>query len=113
MKMQNIYTRGYIEYPLYFELEKLHYDIRHETPFSERYSSWAVSILETGDYIYVPYAENRARDIYIVTSFFINKEVAFPHGIYKIPMSYFTTAPNITVNDDEFFDGDDDDFFID
>jgi hypothetical protein len=113
MKIQNPYTRGYIDYPLSFEPEKLHYHIRHETPFTDRYSEWAVSIISTGDVIYIPYGQNRCRNIYIVTRFYINKEVAFPRGIYTIPISHFTTQ-KITVDDDcdddDFEDDDFDDF---
>ena len=108
MQLQNPYTRGYIEYPLYFEPEKLNYQIRHETPFSERYSEWAVSIIETGDVIYIPCGQNRCRDIYIVTHFYTRKQVTYPHGIYTIPISYFTTPKNIGLeeDDDDFFDDD-------
>lgn len=107
MKIQNPYTRGYIEYPLFFEPEKLNYYIRHETPFSERYSEWAVSIIETGDMIYIPYGQNRCRNIYIVTKFFLDKTVTFPRGIYTIPMSYFTTS-QVKIVDEDIEDNDDD-----
>ena len=90
MKLQNPYTRGYIEYPLYFEPEKLNYFIQHETPFTDRRSEWAVSMIATGDMIYIPCGQNRSRNIYVVTRFFLNKTVQFPRGIYTIPMSYFT-----------------------
>ena len=106
MQLQNPYTRGYIDYPLYFEPEKLTYHIRHETPFSERYSEWAVSIIETGDVIYLPYGNNRCKNIYIVTRDYVDKRVQFPYGIYIIPMSYFTTP-----QEDDYFD-DEDDYFI-
>lgn len=109
MKLQNPYTRGYIEYPLYFEPEELNYHIRHETPFTDRYSEWAVSVISTGDVIYIPYGQNRCRNIYIVTRFYINKEVAFPRGIYTIPVSYFATH-KINIEDDDDFDDDFDDF---
>lgn len=90
MRLQNPFTKGYIEYPLYFEPEKYTYQIRHETPFSNRYSEWAVSIIETGDMIYIPCGENRSRNIYIVTKFYLDKIVSFPRGIYTVPISYFT-----------------------
>lgn len=90
MRLQNPYTRGYIEYPLSFEPEKLNYFIRHETPFSEFYSEWAVSVIETGDVIYIPCGENRCRNIYVVTRFFLDGTAKFPTGIYTIPKSYFT-----------------------
>lgn len=91
MRMQNPYTRGYIEYPLYFEPEKLNYRIEHETPFTERRSEWLVSMIKNGDDIYIPTGENRCRDIYVVTRFYKDGSVQFPKGIYKIPMSYFMT----------------------
>ena len=98
MKLKNPYTGGYIEYPLYFEPEKLNYQIRHDTPFTERYSEWAVSIIATGDMIYIPCGENRCRNIYIVTKFYLDKVVSFPRGIYTIPMSYFTTENILETN---------------
>jgi hypothetical protein len=98
MRLQNPYTKGYIEYPINFDLEKLHYDIRHETPFTESFSDWAVSVLETGDMIYIPYHQNRCRNIYIVTNFYIKKEVSFPRGIYIIPFSHFTTERRCVAN---------------
>ena len=112
MQLQNPYTRGYIEYPLNFDLEKLHFHIRHETPFTDRWSEWAVSILDNADMIYIPYGQNRCRNIYIVTYFYTSKQVERPHGIYIIPMSTFTT-PKITFSqaDDDFFDDFDDEDF--
>lgn len=101
MRLQNPYTRGYIEYPLYFEPEKLNYQIYHETPFTERYSEWAVSIIETGDMIYIPTGQNRCRNIYVVTKFYLQGVVKFPQGIYTVPMSYFTTPKE---EPDEFQD---------
>ena len=94
MKLKNPYTGGYIEYPLYFEPQKLHYQVYHETPFTERYSEWAVSIIETGDIIYIPCGQNRCTDIFIVTKLFMDKVVKRPLGIYTIPMSYFLTPQN-------------------
>lgn len=90
MMLKNPYTRGYIEYPLVFEPEKLHIVIQHETPFSDSRSEWAVSYMHSGDVIYIPTGQNRCRDIYIVTKFYLDKTVSFPRGIYTIPLSYFT-----------------------
>ena len=90
MRLQNPYTKGYIEYPLNFEPEKLHYEIHHETPFSDFFSDWAVSIIATGDMIYIPCHQNRSRNIYIVTRFYLDKTVTFPRGIYTIPINHFT-----------------------
>ena len=92
MKLYNPYTKRYIEYPLSFTPEKYNYFIRHETPFSNFYSEWAVSIIETGDMIYMPYGENRNRNIYIVTRFYLDGVVTYPRGIYTIPKSYFITG---------------------
>lgn len=89
MKLYNPFTHQCIEYPLDFDLHVLNYHIQHETPFSTRFSEWAVSVLENGDYIYIPYGDNRCPDIYIVTALFIKKVIPKPHGIYTIPMSYF------------------------
>lgn len=91
MKLQNPYTRGYIDYPLSFEPEKLNYQIQHETPFTNRFSEWAVSIIATGDMIYIPCGQNRCRKIYVVTRFYLDKTVTYPHGIYTIPIAYFCT----------------------
>lgn len=99
MKLQNPYTRGYIEYPLYFEPEKLSYFIRHETPFSNFYSEWAVSVIETGDMIYIPCGGNHCRNIYVVTKFFLDGTVQFPKGIYTIPLSYFTNQNNYIIQE--------------
>ena len=92
MKLYNPYTRGYIEYPLSFEPEKLNYLIQHETPFSNFYSEWAVSIIENGDVIYIPCGQNRCRNIYVVTRFYLNGTVKFPRGIYTVPLAHFTTT---------------------
>jgi len=97
VKLQNPYTRGYIEYPLYFEPEKLKYFIRHETPFSERFSEWLVAHIETGDVIYIPCEQNRCRNIYIVTRFYLDKTVQFPKGIYTLPLNYFTIPKNANI----------------
>ena len=90
MRLQNPYTKKYIEYPLEFEPEKLNYQIRHETPFTECFSEWAVSIIATGDMIYIPCGQNRSRHIYVVTRLYRRKQVTFPYGIYTIPLDYFT-----------------------
>lgn len=90
MRLKNPYTRGYIEYPLFFEPEKLTYQIRHETPFSAWHSEWAVSHIDTGDMIYIPCGSNKCRDIYIVTKFYLDGTVEYPLGIYTIPIQYFT-----------------------
>ena len=87
MRLYNPYTRVHIEYPLNFDLRTLDYYIKHETPFTDRYSEWAVSILESGDMIYLPYGNNRCHDIYIVTKQYLNKLLCFPYGIYTISIN--------------------------
>lgn len=89
MRVYNPYTHGYIEYPLNFDLNVLDYHIKHETPFTDRFSEWAVSILESGDMIYIPYGANKCTNIYVVTKPYINKLLSLPHGIYTISMDYF------------------------
>ena len=116
MKLKNPYTRGCIEYPLFFEPEKLNYFIRHETPFEDRYREWAVSVIETGDVIYIPYGDNRCKDIYVVTRFFLNGDVKFPMGIYTVPMAHFTTKPRVVTgahNDEDDNEFGDNDFIFD
>lgn len=118
MKLQNPYTKGYIEYPLYFEPNRLSFQVRHETPFTERFSEWQVALIETGDMIYIPCGQNRCRNIYIVTKYYRAKMMTFPHGIYTLPLYYFTQPaigdkPSEDIVDDEYindyFDDDDDD----
>lgn len=91
MKLFNPYTKGCIEYPLDFDFHQQTYHIEHETFFCPYFTSWAVTILESGDVIYVPFGQNRSRNIYVVTRFYLNKTVKFPKGVYTIPLSYFTT----------------------
>ena len=91
MKAKNPYTGEYIEYPLeLLDLNRYEFRICHETPFSERFSEWAVYLLDTADMIYVPAGQNRCRNIYIVTWEFTSKQVQFPYGIYTIPLKHFT-----------------------
>ena len=88
---KNPFTREVIEYPqclLNFCRDKFY--ICHDTPFSERFSEWAVYILDTEDMLYIPYGQNRCRNVYIVTHEYINNQLRFPHGIYAISMNYFT-----------------------
>lgn len=90
MLLFNPYTKGYFEYPLNFDFEKPTYYIQHETFFCPFHTSWAVTILKTGDVIYIPCGENRSRNIYVVTRFYLDKTVKFPKGVYTIPVDYFT-----------------------
>ena len=90
MKLYNPYTRQEIEYPVNLDLHILTYHIRHETPFTDRYSEWAVTMLDNGDMVYIPCGDNRCNNIHIVTKLYLKNIVTLPHGIYTIPMSYFT-----------------------
>lgn len=96
MLLKNPYTKGTIEYPIDFSISSFVLDrwfnhhIVHETPFTQRRAEWAVSKLESGDVIYIPYGANRCKDIYIVTSYYLDKTVSYPYGIYTLPMSYFS-----------------------
>lgn len=112
MKVQNIYTGEYIMLPIQFEPERMHYHIRHETPFSDRWSEWAVFIINTGDMIYLPYGSNKCEHLYIVTAAYRLGMVEHPYGIYKIPIHNFMSIPVIEpVYDDEFdYDFEEDEF---
>lgn len=92
MRVFNPYTKGYIEYPLDFALYDHTYHIEHETFFCPYFTSWAVTTLDSGDVIYVPCGQNRSRNIYVVTRFYLDKTVTFPRGVYTIPLYYFTTS---------------------
>ena len=97
MKLHNPYTKGYIEYPLDFDLYKQTYHIEHETFFCRYFTSWAVTILDSGDVIYIPCGANRSRDIYVVTRFYLDKTVKFPKGVYTIPLAQFTRKPKEVI----------------
>lgn len=90
MKLFNPYTGGCIEYPLDLDLEKHTYHIEHETFFCQYHTAWAVTTLDTGDVVYIPCGQNRSRNIYVVTRFYLDKTVKFPKGVYTLPLSYFT-----------------------
>ena len=94
MKLQNPFTRRYVEYPLLFDPSIRSYQVSHETPFTDRHSEWAVSVIATGDKIYIPCGRNRCRNIYVVTKFYLDGTLKFPQGIYTLPTSYFTTIKN-------------------
>ena len=94
MQVYNPYTRQYIDYPIDLDLWSLTYHIRHETPFIDRYSEWSVTVLNSGDEIYIPSGSNPCNNIYIVTKFYLKKLITLPHGIYTIPIGYFTCRRN-------------------
>ena len=87
--MQNPYTKGYVDYPIDLNLEDYTYRIEHETFFCPYFTAWAVTTLDTGDVIYIPSGQNRSRNIYVVTKFYLNKTVQFPKGVYTIPITDF------------------------
>ena len=88
MRLTNPYTGEQVEYPLDLDLHVLNYHIRHETPFEDRYREWAVSVLDNGDTVYIPYGSNRCTNIYIVSRLYINKLVQLPDGIYTLSVNY-------------------------
>lgn len=91
MQAKNPYTGGYIEYPLeLLNLNRYEFNICHETPFTDRFSEWYVTILENADMIYIPSGSNRCRDIYIVTWEYTSGQTQKPFGIYTLPVSTFT-----------------------
>ena len=90
MRLFNPYTRGSIEYDLDLNLEQYTYHIEHETFFCPYFTAWAVTTLDTGDVIYIPCSQNRSRNIYVVTRFYLDKTIQFPYGVYTIPLNYFT-----------------------
>lgn len=117
MKLYNPYTKGSINYPLDLSSDNivLEYHITHETFFCEWHTSWLVANLKSGDVLYIPYGEQNRRDIYIVTPFYLNKEVQFPHGVYTLSYSKFldSSSFNIPESVDNDNDNDDDDDFED
>ena len=102
MVLQNPYTKCYVEYPIEFSPEELNIVIQHETPFTNLYSEWAVSYMESGDVIYIPTGSNRSKKIYIVTSAFRYGLVQYPYGIYTIPFSHFTYKRSVSYEQDLF-----------
>ena len=95
MLVNKLYNKGYIEYPIDFNLQRRTFHVEHETCFCPYHTSWEVTLLETGDMVYIPSGQNRSRDIYIVSWFHTNGTLKFPHGIFTIPMSTFTYRPKV------------------
>lgn len=89
MIMRNPYTEVEIEYPIDFSLIRRTFFIEHETDFCLYNVPWAVTLLTTGDMVYIPGDGNHSHNIYIETKFYRAKQVSYPNGIYTIPMSYF------------------------
>lgn len=92
MMLRNPYTQVELEYPIDFSLIRRTFHIEHETDFCSYNVPWEVTLLTTGDMVYIPGAGNRSYNIYIVTKYYRAKQVSYPHGIYTIPLSYFTTG---------------------
>lgn len=90
MLMNKLYNKGVVNYPIDLSLQRRTFHIEHETVFCPYFSSWEVTLLETGDMVYVPSGQNRSRDIYIVSWNYTNGTLKFPQGIYSIPMRNFT-----------------------
>lgn len=125
MKLYNPYTKGSIDYPLDLSPNNivLEYHITHETFFCEWHTSWLVANLKSGDVLYIPYGERNRRDIYVVTPFYLNKEVQYPYGVYTLKYHEFLQVSrldipddveehnNNIVEDDDFEDDDFEDFF--
>lgn len=85
--MKNPFTKESIDYPLFLlDFSKYEFHIRHETPFTDRCSEWAVTILENGDTVYIPAGANRCRNIYIILDGY---QFQFPSGVYAIPKDCF------------------------
>lgn len=91
MILHNPYTNSNIDYPLNLSSKNivLDYYIEHYTFFCPAHTTWCVLHLLDGDTIYLPYGEKNKRDIYIVTSYYLNKEVAFPYGVYTMKYATF------------------------
>lgn len=122
MKLYNPYTKGSINYPLDLSPNNivLEYYITHETFFCEWHTSWLVANLKSGDVLYIPYGERNRRDIYVVTPFYLNKEVQRPYGVYTLRYSEFLQVSKLDIPNDvnentidnvieDAFDDDDDD----
>lgn len=96
MLVEHLYQKGYVEYPINFDLKRRTFHVDHETCFCPYFTSWCVTLLETGDMVYIPAGQNRSRYIYIVSWDYTRRAVSFPRGIYKIPISYFTHREELT-----------------
>ena len=120
MLLYNPYTRKRIDYPLDLSPNNivLDYHIEHETCFCAWRSHWVVAQLLSGDVIYIPYGERNRRDIYVVTPFYLNHTVSFPHGVYTFKYNEFMRESQLNFDDYIFndacmLDDDDNDFYID
>lgn len=102
MKLYNPYTKGSIDYPLDLSPNNivLEYHITHETFFCEWHTSWLVANLKSGDVLYIPYGDRNRRDIYVVTPFYLNKEVQRPYGVYTLRYSEFLQVSKLDIPDD-------------
>lgn len=101
MKLYNPYTKGSINYPLDLSPDNIviEYYITHETFFCEWHTSWLVVNLKSGDVLYIPYGDRNRRDIYVVTPFYLNKEVQFPYGVYTLSYNEFLKVSRLDIPD--------------
>jgi hypothetical protein len=99
MLMRNPFTNGYINYPLDLSHDNIviDYYITHDTFFCPAHTTWSVIKLLNGDTIYLPYGEKNRYDVYIVTSYYLDKIVEFPHGIYTIKYSTFIRENELSL----------------
>lgn len=89
MMLFNYYTREIVDYPVNIDTRQLEYQIKHETPFSDRFSEWSVSVLDNGDELYIPSGNNRCTDVYVVTELFLKHIISPPHGVYTMSLMQF------------------------
>lgn len=101
MILYNPYTHSHIDYPLDLSSNNivLNYHIQHETFFCPWHTTWMVLNLYSGDVVYLPYGEKNRRDIYVVTPFYLNHEVAFPYGVYTLRYSEFLRCSEIKIDE--------------
>lgn len=104
MKLYNPYTHHYINYPLDLSSDNivLEYHITHETFFCSWHTSWCVAHLESGDVLYIPYGDRNRRNIYVVTPFYLDKTVSFPHGVYTLSYNEFIGTSSLNMPDDSY-----------
>lgn len=93
MTLYNPYTHGYIEYPLDLEDDNIIRQcfIEHETFFCPWHTQWSVLYLYNGDVIYIPYGNRNHRKAYIVTAYYLNRQIEFPYGVYTIDFMTLAT----------------------
>ena len=115
MRVYNPYTHRSLDYPINLSPDNivLDYYITHETFFCPWFTSWLVVQLQSGDTLYIPYGEKNRRDIYVVTSFYLNHEVQYPHGVFTMKFYEFMKISEIDLPDVSQYGDDDDDDILD